>query len=65
MSVSRVALYPNGLEVSSLIYGAWRLLNPLWSPLAGDRLARHQQLAEVLQICAAEHGCSIEALVQA
>jgi predicted oxidoreductase len=32
MSVKRVTLTPNGLEVSSLIYGAWRLLN---APLQG------------------------------
>jgi predicted oxidoreductase len=48
MSVNRVALYPNGLEVSSLIYGAWRLLNP---PLAGDIPA----IQRLLDLCY-EHG---------
>jgi predicted oxidoreductase len=48
MSVKRVALYPNGLEVSSLIHGAWRLLNP---PLAGDIPA----IQRLLDLCY-EHG---------
>ncbi|WP_141733479.1 aldo/keto reductase [Oligoflexus tunisiensis] len=48
MSVDRVALYPNGLEISSLVYGAWRLLNP---PLHGQVPA----IQRLLNLCL-EHG---------
>ncbi len=48
MTVKRVALYPNGLEVSSLIYGAWRLLN---APLQGHI----PSIQRLLDLCF-EHG---------
>jgi predicted oxidoreductase len=48
MTVKRVALYPQGLEVSSLIYGAWRILNP---PLQGHI----PSIQRLLDLCL-EHG---------
>ncbi len=48
MTVKRVALYPNGLEVSALIYGAWRLLN---APLQGHI----PSIQRLLDLCF-EHG---------
>lgn len=48
MPVKRVALYPNGMEVSNLIYGAWRLLNP---PLQGHI----PSIQRLLDLCF-EHG---------
>lgn len=48
MSVKRVALTPNGLEVSSLIYGAWRILN---APLQGHI----PSIQRLLDLCY-EHG---------
>lgn len=48
MTVKRVALSPNGLEVSSLIYGAWRLLN---APLQGHI----PSIQRLLDLCF-EHG---------
>jgi predicted oxidoreductase len=48
MAVKRVALYPNGMEVSNLIYGAWRLLN---APLQGHV----PSIQRLLDLCF-EHG---------
>jgi predicted oxidoreductase len=48
MSIKRVQLNPNGLEVSSLIYGAWRILN---APLQGHI----PSIQRLLDLCY-EHG---------
>ncbi|HYX38010.1 MAG TPA: aldo/keto reductase [Oligoflexus sp.] len=48
MPVKRVALYPQGLEVSSLVYGAWRLFNP---PVQGHE----PTVKRLLDLCL-EHG---------
>jgi len=46
--MNRVALYPNGLEVSSIIYGAWRILNP---PVQGHE----PTVRRLIDLCL-EHG---------